>query len=196
MYKRQVLHTLSRAFDTIYSLISSRKKRNATHEVKDYRMENMSEVKKKFKWALKLRLKDISCSLLIAGFLPKILDPVEAENFNLSDVTRGAKVVLTESILLANNQGKKFTIVDASIYRVVDGMNRESAPEDVVRFTDLVPVSYTHLDVYKRQSLNSVMNNKKNSSQASEKSRKTSATGIEEADEEEVHIKLNQSLYS
>lgn len=45
-------------------------------------------------------------------------------------------------------------------------------------------------------SLNSVMNNKKNSSQASEKSRKTSATGIEEADEEEVHIKLNQSLYS
>lgn len=134
----EVLHTLSRAFDTIYSLISSRKKRNATHEVKDYRMENMSEVKKKFKWALKLRLKDISCSLLIAGFLPKILDPVEAENFNLSDVTRGAKVVLTESILLANNQGKKFTIVDASIYRVVDGMNRESAPEDVVRFTDLV----------------------------------------------------------
>lgn len=45
-------------------------------------------------------------------------------------------------------------------------------------------------------SLNSVMNNKKNSSQASEKSRRTSSTGIEEADEEEDHIKLNQSLYS
>ncbi|CAI4054007.1 hypothetical protein SKDZ_16G3730 [Saccharomyces kudriavzevii ZP591] len=134
----EVLHTLSRAFDKIYLLISSRKKRNAAYKVKNEKMEDSKKVNRNFNWSLKLRVKDISCSLLISGFLPKFLDPMEAENFNLSDVTRGAKVVLTESILLANNREKNFTIVDASVYRFMDDTAHESVPDDIFRFTNLL----------------------------------------------------------
>ncbi|CAI7406713.1 BEM_collapsed_G0059040.mRNA.1.CDS.1 [Saccharomyces cerevisiae] len=83
-------------------------------------------------------MKDISCSLLVAGFLPKNLDPVEAENFNLSDVTRGAKVVFTESILLADSQEKNFTIIDASVYRFMDGTTYKPSPEVIIQFTNLL----------------------------------------------------------
>ena len=141
----EVLHTLSRAFDKIYSLISSRTKRNAAHKARDEKMGNLNEIKKNFNWSLKLRLKDISCSLLIAGFLPKNLDPVEAENFNLSNVTRGAKVVLTESILLADSQEKNFTIVDASVYRFMDDTTHKPAPDVIVQFTNLL-LSFNDLD--------------------------------------------------
>lgn len=141
----EVLHTLSRAFDKIYSLILSRTKRNAAHKARDEKMGSLNEIKKNFNWSLKLRLKDISCSLLIAGFLPKNLDPVEADNFNLSNVTRGAKVVLTESILLADSQEKNFTIVDASVYRFMDDTAHKPASDVIVQFTNLL-LSFNDLD--------------------------------------------------
>ncbi|CAE6531123.1 AEG_G0056910.mRNA.1.CDS.1 [Saccharomyces cerevisiae] len=134
----EVLHTLSRAFDKIYLLISSRTKRNAAHKANGGKLRDLNEAKKTFSWSLKLRMKDISCSLLVAGFLPKNLDPVEAENFNLSDVTRGAKVVFTESILLADSQEKNFTIIDASVYRFMDGTTYKPSPEVIIQFTNLL----------------------------------------------------------
>lgn len=134
----EVLHTLSRAFDKIYLLISSRTKRNAAHKANGGKLGDLNEAKKTFNWSLKLRMKDISCSLLVAGFLPKNLDPVEAENFNLSDVTRGAKVVFTESILLADSQKKNFTIIDASVYRFMDGTTYKPSPEVIIQFTNLL----------------------------------------------------------
>ncbi|CAI4858848.1 CQS_1a_G0056360.mRNA.1.CDS.1 [Saccharomyces cerevisiae] len=134
----EVLHTLSRAFDKIYLLISSRTKRNAAHKANGGKLRDLNEAKKTFNWSLKLRMKDISCSLLVAGFLPKNLDPVEAENFNLSDVTRGAKVVFTESILLADSQEKNFTIIDASVYRFMDGTTYKPSPEVIIQFTNLL----------------------------------------------------------
>ncbi|CAI4847184.1 BAF_collapsed_G0057950.mRNA.1.CDS.1 [Saccharomyces cerevisiae] len=134
----EVLHTLSRAFDKIYLLISSRTKRNAAHKANGGKLGDLNEAKKTFNWSLKLRMKDISCSLLVAGFLPKNLDPVEAENFNLSDVTRGAKVVFTESILLADSQEKNFTIIDASVYRFMDGTTYKPSPEVIIQFTNLL----------------------------------------------------------
>lgn len=44
----------------------------------------------------------------------------------------------TESILLADSQEKNFTIIDASVYRFMDGTTYKPSPEVIIQFTNLL----------------------------------------------------------
>lgn len=94
-------------------------------------------VKNMFKWCLRLRLKDSYFSLLVAKFLPTILDPLEIDGFNLTDVDRGLKILLDECIFTINPQEKRFEIIDASVIRVMDNQNHESLSDDILKLFNL-----------------------------------------------------------
>lgn len=96
---------------------------------------------KNVNWSLKLRLKDLSCSLLLAGYLPKLLDPAAGQDVNLTNVSRGVILLLNESFLTANPQQKIFNITTASVIRVMDNELQKSVTDTIVTLKDLMVTS-------------------------------------------------------
>lgn len=91
-----------------------------------------------FQWSYKLRFKDIECSLIISKHLPRILDSVELDDFNLSDVERGIKVVCSEAYFMLHDKMKRLTIVDAVIVRAMDDKNHDTVYDNLLHFKDLI----------------------------------------------------------
>ncbi|EDO19591.1 hypothetical protein Kpol_1018p128 [Vanderwaltozyma polyspora DSM 70294] len=89
-------------------------------------------------WSVRLRIKNLTCSLLVASYLPKYLDPLDINGFNLTDVTRGVIIKVDESILLASRKNKSFDIVQASLVRIMDDINHTSVQDDLVKFEDFL----------------------------------------------------------
>lgn len=87
-------------------------------------------------WSVRLRIKDLSISLLISEHLPRILDPVEAYGFNLTEVARGGVLSLQESIFQASPIENVLKIVEASVQRVMDDINHECTSDDIVKFAN------------------------------------------------------------
>lgn len=87
--------------------------------------------------SLNLRMKNITFSTVIASYIPKILDPSASEKFNLTDIDRGFRVLIQETILILDNSTRTLKVRDASIYRIMDNITGEAIVSTAVRLTDL-----------------------------------------------------------
>ncbi|QLL32087.1 hypothetical protein HG536_0C02560 [Torulaspora globosa] len=89
-------------------------------------------------WSAKLRLKDLSCSLLAAGYLSSALDPKAADpEKNLTNVPRGMILVLHESFITATPDECVFKIVTADLVRMMDNENGESVSDNILTLRKL-----------------------------------------------------------
>lgn len=88
-------------------------------------------------WFLQLRLKDFSCSLLLAKYLPVFLDPLATKNFNMSDISRGMIFVMRESFATASPEEKTFRAVTASLIRVMEDQSLKQVSDVVVDLKEL-----------------------------------------------------------
>lgn len=92
---------------------------------------------KSVEWIVNLRLKDLSCSMLVAGYLPESLDPFAATGVNMTDVGRGAILVLHESFITAGKGDILFEITTADVIRIMDYGSGHTSTETLVTLQDL-----------------------------------------------------------
>lgn len=95
-------------------------------------------------WNLKLRLKDLSCSMLVAGYLPEFLDPSAPSGVNLTNVGRGMILVLHESFIEAHRGGCSLDIKTADMIRIMDYESGKSVTETLLTLQDLKLLSGTN----------------------------------------------------
>ncbi|KAI8399626.1 Golgi-body localization protein domain [Nakaseomyces glabratus] len=89
-------------------------------------------------WTLRFRFKDVTISLIVSGFLPKYLDPIDNADLNLTDIDRGIKITFKESLLLIDNDGKRFSLFNATLSRIIDNINKESEVGGIFVLNDFV----------------------------------------------------------
>ncbi|QLQ82494.1 hypothetical protein HG537_0H02560 [Torulaspora globosa] len=88
-------------------------------------------------WSAKFRLKDLSCSLLVAGYLSSTLDPAADPEKNLTNVARGMILVVHESFIAATRDEVVFNIVTADLVRMMDDESRKSVPDNILTLRKL-----------------------------------------------------------
>lgn len=104
----------------------------------DRKAENLTKKGDKgLEWSAKLRMKDLSCSLLIAGYLSAALDPTGDLERNLTNVGRGMIFVLHESFITADPGGNKFKIATADLVRMMDNEAKKSVSDTIVTLEKL-----------------------------------------------------------
>lgn len=100
--------------------------------------DNLKErVKPAVEWSAKLRLKDLSCSLLVAGYLSSSLDPTADLEKNLTNVGRGMILVLHESFVTATRGESILKIVTADLVRMMDNESQKSIPDTILTLEKL-----------------------------------------------------------
>ncbi|GAV48241.1 hypothetical protein ZYGR_0I05380 [Zygosaccharomyces rouxii] len=90
-----------------------------------------------FDWSLKMRFKDVSFSMLLAGFLPRYLDPIELNGMNLSDFGRGCIFLVNEAFLNLGPKQKDCHILDSSLIRIIENPRGPQLTDTIVKFRDL-----------------------------------------------------------
>lgn len=83
-------------------------------------------------WSLRLRMKDFSCSLLLANYLPKFLDPLATKDFNMSNNARGIIFLMKESFFNASPEENNFKLVAASLIRLMENDLNEQVTDIVL----------------------------------------------------------------
>ncbi|CCE63036.1 hypothetical protein TPHA_0D04030 [Tetrapisispora phaffii CBS 4417] len=105
------------------------------------RKTKSKSVKKKIifsiEWSAKLRVKDMSFSVLISNYLPALLDPCANDDGNLSDVIRGFTLVFHESIFEASNVQRQLSIAKIELIRVMDHCEAKNICDDVFKLGNL-----------------------------------------------------------
>ncbi|GAV53257.1 hypothetical protein ZYGR_0AI05410 [Zygosaccharomyces rouxii] len=88
-------------------------------------------------WSLKMRFKDVSFSLLLAGFLSRHLDPVELSGLNLSDFGRGCILLVNEAFLNMEPKQKDCHILNSSLIRIIEDPRGQQLTDVIVKFKDM-----------------------------------------------------------
>lgn len=88
-------------------------------------------------WSLKMRFKDVSFSLLLAGFLSRHLDPVELNGLNLSDFGRGCILLANEAFLNMGPKQKDCHILNFSLIRIMEDPRGQQLTDVTLKFKDL-----------------------------------------------------------
>lgn len=92
-------------------------------------------------FSIKFRMKDIALSTVIASYIPATLDPLSSGKFNLSDMDRGVRILIQETILRLENTVKSLEVKDASIYRVMENEKGDTTADTIMDLAHLNVVS-------------------------------------------------------
>lgn len=131
-----VLRLLHSALDSILSAFLENEVAHATSNVLPRTVEKET-VYKGVEWTLNLRMKDLSCSMLVAGYLPESLDPFAATGVNLTNVGRGMILVLHESFITANRCERSLKVSTADMIRIMDFESGQTVTETLVTLQNL-----------------------------------------------------------
>ncbi|KAG0666981.1 hypothetical protein C6P45_000153 [Maudiozyma exigua] len=129
-----VLERLHSSSTAILEMISEHKKNIRTENGAIY---GSFMSKSPLEFAIKLRMKDFTLSTVIASFIPEMLDPLATETFNLSDIDRGARIIIQETIVKITNTVRTIEINDAYVYRVMDNNSGDAVSDAIICFTNL-----------------------------------------------------------
>jgi len=129
-----VLERLHSSSTALLQMISEHKK-NIT--IKDGTLSSSFMSRSNIEFAIRFRMKDLILSAVIASYIPELLDPLGTDNFNLSDIDRGMRIIIKESIFKITNTVKTVEINDASVYRVMDSKSAQAVSDSIVNFTNL-----------------------------------------------------------
>ncbi|KAL3233834.1 hypothetical protein RNJ44_03874 [Nakaseomyces bracarensis] len=151
-----VLEKLSTALGKLNSALYEKEKANIKNDknleyvsAKQPNVNVYTSIFNSLDWSYRLRCKDISFSLVVQQFLPSYQDPISPSDFNLTDISRGIKLLLNEFTFESNSEGKKLQVQSASIYRVVDTLHKHSKTEsmlDIVNVELMSPNNFS--DIY------------------------------------------------
>lgn len=131
-----VLDTVSETMGRIYKVLSQIHSEIPTSATKNVQNSVISKFLSSFQWNLRIRFKDITFSIILARYLPRLLDSLEVDGFNLADVDRGAKVVIQEILLKVDDNGKRLLVNDAILYRIMDDEEHESVADSIISLSD------------------------------------------------------------
>lgn len=130
-----VLDILSKTVSQIHKAIPKLKSHTDIAPTNNKKESTHVTFLKSFQWDLKFRFKDISISMVLAKYLPKILDPLEVGGFNLSEVQRGIKFTCHEAQLKIDENGKHISVIDTSLDRIMDDEEHQSVSDTLVHFS-------------------------------------------------------------
>ena len=97
--------------------------------------------KSQLQFSIKFRMKDIALSTVIASYIPVTLDPLSSQKFNLSDMDRGVRILIQETILRLENTVKTIEVKDATIYRVMENEDGHTTADTIMDLAHLNLVS-------------------------------------------------------
>ena len=132
-----VLDTVSEMVGKLHKVLlqkQSEAPRSANQKTKNLFVDTLL---RSFQWNIRVRFKDIAFSMILAKYLPRQLDFLELDGFNLADVHRGAKLVFQEILLNVNGNGKRLLVNDATLYRIMDDEDHESVTDSIISLSDL-----------------------------------------------------------
>lgn len=130
-----ILHKITEAMVKLFAPNGGNEKSGYQNSYSPREVKGRSFV---FAWSVKLRLKDFSFSLLLAGFLPRYLDPVEYEGINLTDLGRGTILLMNEALLKIDPEEKDFKISSMSLIRIMEHGHGRKITDVVFGFEKLV----------------------------------------------------------
>lgn len=131
-----VLDTLSKTVGKIHKALPKLQSETNVAPINNTKTSSPNSFLKSFQWNLKFRFKDISVSMVLAKYLPRLLDPLEIDGLNLSEVQRGVKIICHEAQLRVDESGKRVSIIDASLDRIMDGEDRQSVSDSLIHFSN------------------------------------------------------------
>lgn len=129
-----VLERLHSSSTAILEMISEHRKNIRTENDAIY---GSFMSKSPLEFAIKFRMKDFTLSTVIASFIPEMLDPIATETFNLSNIDRGARIIVQEAIIKVTNTVRTIEINDAYVYRVMDNNSGNAVSDAIICFTNL-----------------------------------------------------------
>lgn len=128
-----ILEVLSDLIDDVKS--------NLTRPSKDSQQNDMNAKTKsghqsKVDWNIKFRIKHISFSSVIASFLPRHLDPVENDHVNLTDIPRGLRLVLKDTVLQYSPFISHLKVAQCKGYNIGDSFGETPSSQSVFQLSD------------------------------------------------------------
>lgn len=132
-----VLDTLSDTVGKLYKVVLQVQSERPVTVSQKTKQSLLSILLKSFQWKLRIRLKDITFSMVLAKYLPRLLDSLEVNGFNLADVHRGIKLTFQEILLKVDENGKHLLVNAATLYRIMDDEEHRSVTDSIISLSDL-----------------------------------------------------------
>ncbi|CAL9736649.1 protein YPR117W [Monosporozyma servazzii] len=131
-----VLDILSKTVSQIHKTLPKSKSHTDIATTKSTNESTLMEFLRSFQWDFKFRFKDISISMVLANYLPTLLDPLEIDGFNLSEVQRGIKIICHEAQLKIDKNGKHISVIDTFLDRIMDNEEHRSVSDTLIHFSN------------------------------------------------------------